>query len=345
MGPYFAPTRMASATANATATTASAAPCETPSPLTPPSCDSHQQHSCSAGGLHLHEAGHDDPSLPLPPSSQYDLYGVVHHVGAMGGGHYVTTARDRKGGATPPAAGAVAASRTSSSSDLGNLGNIANGSCSGSGNGSASVGSHPDSLDTIHNSNSNGNAHGPAPGGPWWCFNDESVTPVANPNEVCAASAYVLFYMRRDVWGKDVNHIFEQSTGMSAEQLVSAMPSPASTPLPLSFNGKSGVDGERDLVSQQEQEQELRQSTARDRSDVDNNSPSRRTATNGGPGPGPGPGPGSPPRTRNPPSSSTKAPASTRKSPAKSRELEQKLNPRIPLSTAASDDGNSCVTA
>lgn len=309
MGPYVAPTR--------TGVRAAADP---PSPLSPSSCDGTQQSASGVGAECLRDTGHE-PLSPPSTSSLYDLYGVVHHVGAMGGGHYVTTARDRKG--CTVAAPAAAASRNASSSDLGNLA----GKSSDNGNDIGNVNSNHDG------SNSNSSSITAAPGGKWWCFNDDAVTPVANPHEVCSASAYVLFYMRRDMWGKDVNQIFEQSTGMSAEQLVSAMPTPDSTPL-----ADDGADGEQNVHSQQEQ------GTAKD-SDEDSRfgrnayqtrSPSSRRTMNDD---------GSPLRTKTPPASAVKIPTSMRKSPVKSRELEQKLHPRASFNSTATDDSSSCVTA
>lgn len=71
--------------------------------------------------------------------SAYDLYATVHHVGALGGGHYVAAALDRSGGKA----------------------------------------------------------------GVWLCFNDETVSEVSEA-DIQAASAYLLFYVRKDA--KEMSH-------------------------------------------------------------------------------------------------------------------------------------------
>ena len=43
----------------------------------------------------------------------------------------------------------------------------------------------------------------PAPGAPshvkWWCYNDSTVTPVTSDKDIVGSSAYVLFYIRKDI--------------------------------------------------------------------------------------------------------------------------------------------------
>ncbi len=97
-----------------------------------------------------------DPAIPeervqlsaAPPSSgctQYDLYCAIHHLGALGGGHYVTTVRQLSGGDA-------------------------------------------------------GGEDGSSAGNKWHCYNDNVVTEVG-VDDIASPSAYVLFYMRRDVQG------------------------------------------------------------------------------------------------------------------------------------------------
>ena len=148
---------------------------------------------------------------PADASCLYDLYAVVHHAGAMGGGHYVTTVRDRHTGSAVVAP----ASRTSSASDLAS----AAASPAPPQSPSPSPGDAPSSPPPVP----------PAPGGQWWCFNDDAVTAVADPAEVGASSAYVLFYMRRDVWGKEGDEIFALATGHAAVPL--SVPMPVSVPV------------------------------------------------------------------------------------------------------------------
>ena len=72
--------------------------------------------------------------------SSYTLYAVVHHLGAMSSGHYVSSIRDRKTGQ-------------------------------------------------------------------WHCFNDNIIVPSAE-KEVVSESAYILFYVRNDMVGLNINDIY-----------------------------------------------------------------------------------------------------------------------------------------
>jgi len=76
-------------------------------------------------------------------NSQYDLYAIVHHIGAMGAGHYVASVREE-------------------GSDV------------------------------------------------WRTFNDAQVTEVEDPASLIDASAYILFYIRRDVKQLEKNGIIEK---------------------------------------------------------------------------------------------------------------------------------------
>eukprot|EP00605_Chrysophyceae_sp_TOSAG23-4_P000558 GSChrysophyteH1.ASY1.ANO1.631.1 assembled CDS len=75
--------------------------------------------------------------------TEYDLYAVVHHIGALGGGHYVATTRESRKPHSSPA--------------MANLSDR------------------------------------------WLLFNDGQVSSISDNNDVTSASAYVLFYKRRDV--------------------------------------------------------------------------------------------------------------------------------------------------
>eukprot|EP01031_Cornospumella_fuschlensis_P024835 gene24835-30009_t len=93
----------------------------------------------------------------------YDLYAVIHHMGALGGGHYVATIKVNAGETTE-----------GKSTALSSL-------------------SNPTSVC--------GRAHFErveSPGS-WFIFNDNMVTPIPEPpdTEVTASSAYLLFYLRR----------------------------------------------------------------------------------------------------------------------------------------------------
>ena len=80
-----------------------------------------------------------------PNMDMYDLYGTVHHVGALGGGHYVTALLDSSSGTK----------------------------------------------------------------GVWLCFNDEQVSEVSEA-DIQSASAYLLFYVRRDIKDMSYRDIFEE---------------------------------------------------------------------------------------------------------------------------------------
>ena len=83
----------------------------------------------------------------------YDLYSTVHHVGALGGGHYVATWKPLQAEHT----------------------------------GSGSV--ETDRVDDD-----------------WYCFNDNLVNKV-DEKEISSASAYLLFYVRKDIQEKTVTEV------------------------------------------------------------------------------------------------------------------------------------------
>ena len=95
----------------------------------------------------------DDDILDTSICTQYDLYSAVHHVGAMGGGHYVTTVREIE---------------------------------------------KKDDKSSPHKSNTDSNTN---ENGLWYCYNDNIVNAVNDTKEVCSSSAYVLFYVRKDIKG------------------------------------------------------------------------------------------------------------------------------------------------
>jgi hypothetical protein len=124
------------------------------------------------------------------PCCVYDLYAVVHHQGAMGEGHYVTTVRkfsksqrDRPyGGAATPSLKSVPVSPAASDVD----------------------------------------------DEEWTCFNDGFISTVKREEIAASPSAYVLFYMRKDIQGKSIDAIFPREdvpvrtdiNGLAAKELV-----------------------------------------------------------------------------------------------------------------------------
>ena len=222
----------------------------------------------------------------------YDLYSVIHHIGALGGGHYVTTTRDRE--RTPMTEKARKMARQLSQSNLPSVSHTVNPTSieeqermlreSGHSqemkqniendnenqtdnenennvenedeNNQIKLENHVDnnvenrsenlykkSENNLNNSprkNIDNNIEknvsknvernmkkdpknpvpAPPPGGQWWCYNDDVVTEVQDPREVSSASAYVLFYMRRDVWGMSVSEIFDECRRTSMGEMV-----------------------------------------------------------------------------------------------------------------------------
>ena len=158
----------------------------------------------------------------------YDLYSVVHHIGALSGGHYVTTTRDRERCSLSEEARRVARqmSRSNSPSVCGTVSPTPATDQKVSNESRTALESN---ADMKHEKSDGAQWSGmdrdgstaPPPGGQWWCYNDDVVTEVADPREVTSASAYVLFYMRRDVWGMHVQDIFEESRRSSTGELLS----------------------------------------------------------------------------------------------------------------------------
>jgi hypothetical protein len=94
-----------------------------------------------------------------PECSKYHLYAVVHHVGIMGGGHYVASIRDN-------------------SENVLNMSEVKEYD-----NGTSS---NNNKILQRYLSNQ------------WWCYNDSSVTSI-KPEDIVSSSAYLLFYVRDDV--------------------------------------------------------------------------------------------------------------------------------------------------
>mmetsp|Transcript_1829 Transcript_1829/g.2892 ORF Transcript_1829/g.2892 Transcript_1829/m.2892 type:complete len:1659 (+) Transcript_1829:173-5149(+) len=111
-------------------------------------------------------------------STSYDLYSAVYHVGALGGGHYISTVRD----------------------DNGHIQSVLGGSHMDS------SGSPPPSP-TIPLSQK------------WWCYNDSMVMPVSSSRDIVSPSAYVLFYMRRDLRTARVEDIYQVESSVTEGEM------------------------------------------------------------------------------------------------------------------------------
>lgn len=101
--------------------------------------------------------------------THYDLYSVVHHAGALGGGHYATTAR-------------ALHMQVPKSKHVRSSNNISEAGASGA---------------------ADANSAAKATDEQWYCFNDNLVSTI-DKSEVCSPSAYLLFYMRKDMRQGDV---------------------------------------------------------------------------------------------------------------------------------------------
>jgi ubiquitin C-terminal hydrolase len=121
----------------------------------------------------------------------YDLYAAVHHVGAMGGGHYVCTVRE----GSRPNPQSPRASSTGTTGD--------------SGGGAGSTVQPSTSSDSLVSENSSSETEQPL-SDRWNVFNDGQVSSLGDKREVSAASAYVLFYMRRDARNMSIEELFPQ---------------------------------------------------------------------------------------------------------------------------------------
>jgi hypothetical protein len=134
------------------------------------------------------------------PCTRYDLYSVIHHAGALGGGHYATTAR-------------TLSARTSAGTSQSSHSSANNGNGSGGDNAG-------ETLDA----------------GAWYWFNDNLVSKISDPrSDVCNASAYVLFYLRQDMRRGDVLALLRSQLAIPAvtPSAPATVDSPAEEPFPL----------------------------------------------------------------------------------------------------------------
>lgn len=146
--------------------------------------------------------------------TKYDLYSVVHHAGALGGGHYAATARS------------LATRRTAEPTPSNNT-----------------TGGVPVDQTGSGKTSSGAILEGDA----WYCFNDNIVTRVADPRTVCDSSAYVLFYMRQDMRQGDVLALLRAQLSIpdTVQAMETAAPSntaQASPPEPPA-EGPEGASG------------------------------------------------------------------------------------------------------
>jgi hypothetical protein len=137
-----------------------------------------------------------EDEAPLVPD--YDLYSVVHHIGALGGGHYVTTVRQRQ----KDKSSSVPSSRNASVDSVATAAAAAV---------AVPVGATGIEGAAVLPGGAGASTGGMSPKDRWWLFNDDVVTTLERPTDVISPSAYLLFYMRRDVQNCSVADLFPQS--------------------------------------------------------------------------------------------------------------------------------------
>jgi hypothetical protein len=135
-----------------------------------------------------------------PLCSKYDLYSVIHHIGALGGGHYVNTVRF-------PAR----ALNNQNNSQTNTNQSLANKIMTSFGISSASSSSAviTDQENSNNNNNNNEESDNPTLGNNnpnpyrWFNFNDNICSEITDLSDIASPSAYVLFYLRKDLEGKN----------------------------------------------------------------------------------------------------------------------------------------------
>jgi hypothetical protein len=137
--------------------------------------------------------------------ANYDLYCVIHHIGALGGGHYVTTVRLPVDSFPSPTNGASFSSQLLKSFR------------------SLTSSSNEPTTDSTHYSNKKEPKIYK-----WFTFNDNIVNEI-DEQEIISPSAYVLFYMRKDIVLRadddinpfDVNELLKSELMLSEEEFLS----------------------------------------------------------------------------------------------------------------------------
>ena len=133
---------------------------------------------------------------------------IVHHVGRMGEGHYIATVlrsatstltneEEKQGGATGGTAEYKSNNNGTNKRDNNSNKNNKNTSPSKNNNKSTPL------LPTLPIQQG-----GAGEGEEWICYNDNSVTSIDIDEIICSSSAYVLFYIRKDVRSQTIETLF-----------------------------------------------------------------------------------------------------------------------------------------
>lgn len=168
--------------------------------LTDTAAASDREGLCSGG----------EGAAPAGACTRYDLYSVIHHLGALGGGHYAATIRhprhDAKGRLIPAHDQQQQGLFSSIISGVSNIMDVEGDSGHGA-----------DSVEPVAARSHQPEHEVPATrfqaDDPWYIYNDNLVTEVTNTSELSAPSAYVLFYMRQDVEYKNINELLQEQLG------------------------------------------------------------------------------------------------------------------------------------
>lgn len=130
------------------------------------------------------------PENSLPDHHMYDLYCTVHHIGALGGGHYVTTVKHN------------------------NIQHFSD-----------------DTSSSTTTDISTDQSKASKPSSSWWLYNDDVTSEIKELRELCGPSAYLLFYIRKDVQNahltsQDLFSPFREKAPPRSKTLQSAGSSP-----------------------------------------------------------------------------------------------------------------------
>ena len=142
---------------------------------------------------------------------------IVHHVGRMGEGHYIATVlrsatttttltkeEEKQGGATGGTAEYKSNNNGTNKRDNNSNKNNKNTSPSKNNNKSTPL------LPTLPIQQG-----GAGEGEEWICYNDNSVTSIDIDEIICSSSAYVLFYIRKDMRSQTIEALFPPTTQAS----------------------------------------------------------------------------------------------------------------------------------
>jgi hypothetical protein len=133
-----------------------------------------------------------DSVVPDSSMLEYELFGIVHHVGVLGGGHYVASVKDTTDILNNDS---YFGSKYKSGIEIGKLVQP-----------STQLDESND-VDLSKASNSSNVKKLPAR---WFYYNDDEVRLVHDLKTLVSPSAYVLFYLRRDCIGTDIEVIMNR---------------------------------------------------------------------------------------------------------------------------------------